>query len=107
MLGGNVQRNEAYTYTYMTEEVHSPVFLFIQSMCGSHHFTITQSLNGQTREKEKKTVELSKRYCRTEWRHLQDLDRDETTLKVPGARRALLESGDLDESAGIVQGPPV
>jgi hypothetical protein len=44
---------------------------------------------------------------RTKWRHLQDLDRDETTLKVPGARRALSESGDLDESAGIVQGPPV
>jgi hypothetical protein len=57
MLGGNVQRNEAYTYTYTTEEVHSPIFLFIQSMCGAHHFTITQSLNGQTREKEK-TVEL-------------------------------------------------
>jgi hypothetical protein len=44
---------------------------------------------------------------RTEWRHLQDLDRDETTLKVPGARLALSESGDLNESAGIVQGPPV
>jgi hypothetical protein len=43
----------------------------------------------------------------TKWRRLQDLDRDETTLKVLGARRAFSESGDLDESAGIVQGPPV
>ena len=39
---------------------------------------------------------------RMEWRRVQDLDRDEIALKVQGARRALSESGDLDETAGIV-----
>jgi hypothetical protein len=44
---------------------------------------------------------------RMEWCPMEDLDRDEITLKIQGARRANLESWDLDEGVGIVQAPLV